>query len=103
MENKIWKDITGFYNYQISDKSEIKTYEGKIMLSRKKKRGYHIITLLSDIKEVRTVMPHRIAALIFLEDNGINPDGTVMKGNHQVNHKDGNKDNNSIDNLEWCD
>ena len=39
------------------------------------------------------MMIHRLVALAFLE----NPDGLEF-----VNHKDENKANNHVDNLEWC-
>lgn len=54
-------------------------------------RGYHIIRLLKDkIPHEHTV--HRLVGYAFIP----NP-----QGKPQINHKDGNKLNNHVDNLEW--
>ena len=39
---------------------------------------------------------HRLVAQYFLNN------GEPIEGNKEVNHKDGNKSNNNVDNLEWC-
>lgn len=54
--------------------------------------GYHIIRLyVSGVKYDRLV--HILVAVAFL--------GKPEEG-QQINHKDGNKDNNAVQNLEWC-
>ena len=55
-------------------------------------RGYKKITLSKDNKRVSKQV-HRLVAQAFL----LNKDNLP-----QVNHKDGNKLNNTVDNLEWC-
>lgn len=106
-----WKDIPGFEGYyQASSFSRIrsvnrtidhkenfssntykKTYKGKIK-SQFVTGGYYRISLCVNNKE-RQYTAHRLIALTFIPN-------TLNKS--QVNHKDGNKLNNSIDNLEWC-
>ena len=54
--------------------------------------GYCMVNLTKDRKS-KTRYVHRLVAEAYLE----NPDNLP-----QVNHIDGNKDNNSVDNLEWC-
>ena len=54
--------------------------------------GYCMVNLAKDRKST-THYVHRLVAEAYLE----NPDNLP-----QVNHKDGNKDNNNVDNLEWC-
>lgn len=46
------------------------------------------------IEKNHTVYVHRLVALAFID----NPNGYL-----EVNHKDENKSNNAVDNLEWCD
>lgn len=49
------------------------------------------------------VLVHRLIATAFLPKTGINPDGTPIVGEYQVNHKDKDRTNNKLENLEWCD
>ena len=52
----------------------------------------------------KTHMAHRVIAYAFLGmPPDKNPDGTELKGRAMVNHKDEDKMNNKVDNLEWCD
>lgn len=49
------------------------------------------------------VYVHRLVALAFLEDTDLNPNGTPIVGRKEVDHKDSDRDNNNVDNLQWCD
>lgn len=105
---EIWKPLKNYEDsYEISNLGNIKNKDGKIMNHNKNNRGYHLVTLRVQNPMgknfSRTVLAHRVLAETFIEDTGFNPDGSKMVGKHQVNHKDGNKDNNTIMNLEWCD
>ena len=106
-----WKDIRGYEgSYQISDTGLIKSvgrhirkkmYGGKIstyyrpdkILSPGLLRGYQHVTLRKDNKS-KLFKVHRLVLQTF------NPCNNYEK--LQVNHKDGNKSNNKLDNLEWC-
>lgn len=96
---EIWKDIKGYEGlYQVSNLGNIKS--NNLYAHKKPKRiatynhnaGY-ICTHLSKGGKTKTFLVHRLVAEAFL-DNPKNLDF--------VNHKDENKKNNNVDNLEWC-
>ena len=89
-----WKDIKGYEGiYQVSDKGRIKNVRtGRILKTHPNKKGYLMIRI-SDGKERKGYGVHRLVAEAFIP----NPDNLP-----QVNHKDENKLNNNVDNLEWC-
>ena len=86
----MWKDIKGFEGlYQISDKGEVKSLiRNKILKLTQDKDGYLTVGLKGKKFKV-----HRLVAEAFID----NPNNYPC-----VNHKDENKKNNSVDNLEWC-
>lgn len=99
MEKEIWKDIIGYEGlYQVSNLGRIKSLPRKtknqfgkkelIMKQIYDKYGYKVISIKGKTKKV-----HRIVAEAFLKNINNYP---------IVNHKDGNKANNKVDNLEWC-
>lgn len=55
--------------------------------------GYPIVKLYDDTNKKRTITVHRIIADTFIP----NPNNLEC-----INHKDENKTNNSVENLEWC-
>ena len=97
---EIWKDIKNYEgHYQVSNLSRVKslnynhTGKEKILKLNKDKDGYLQVTLCkNNIKKVYKV--HRLVAQAFIP----NPNNLP-----QINHKDENKTNNNVDNLEWCD
>lgn len=97
-ENEIWKDIEGYEGlYQISSLGQVKSLKDKYGNSREKilkqdKNVYLQITLYKNGKK-KTFLVHRLVAITFID----NPNNLPM-----VNHKDENKENNCVDNLEWC-
>lgn len=96
MQIEVWKDIKGFKGvYQISNFGSLKSFKkdinGKVLSNTNKKGGYFSVILRKGEK-VKTTRIHRLVAEAFLP----NPDNLS-----QVHHKDGNKQNNCIDNLEW--
>ena len=63
-------------------------------LETEKDAGYMMVSIKMKKNEPSKIIPvHRMVAMAFLD----NPDNLS-----EVNHKDGNKKNNNVDNLEWC-
>lgn len=106
MSNEIWKDIIGYEGYyQISsfgrvrslkriiiDKNNNKhTINEKILKPHKSIQGYLTVSLLK-IRNNKRIRIHRLVALHFIEN---------INNYSQVNHKDFNRENNNVDNLEW--
>lgn len=90
----LMKDIPGWEGlYACDTKGQIYSYRSnKILSPSKNKRGYLHVVFTKDGKRY-DYRVHRLIAMTFLE----NPENK-----EQVNHKDGNKLNNYLSNLEWC-
>lgn len=100
METEIWKDIAGYAGkYMVSSLGRVKslnyrhTGREQMLEPKDNSKGYLKVSLWKDGKE-DTRFVHRLVAIAFIP-NPLNL--------HQVNHKDENKRNNCVDNLEWCD
>ena len=92
-----WKDIEEYEGlYQISDKGRIKSigYGKERILNLKRNTKGYLQVNLSKNGEHKWCLIHRLVALAFLS----NPNNLP-----QVNHKDEDKTNNKVENLEWCD
>ena len=93
-----WKDIEGYEGlYQISNKGRVKSLKNN--KTKKEKilkpinvKGYLKVDLYKN-KTRKNLLVHRLVANAFLT----NPHNLL-----EVNHKDENKQNNSVENLEWC-
>lgn len=106
MQKEIWKDVKGYENlYQVSNLGNVKRlnsivkYSNNIKANHKERvlkfdetKGYNRVALSKNNK-VKRVLVHRLVALTFLQNEFNKP---------CVNHKDGNKLNNQLINLEWC-
>ena len=87
----MWKTIQNETNYEVSSEGQVRNKQTKQIKSlRYSNKGYARVTLYPSGK---TYSVHRLVAENFI----INPDNYPS-----VNHKDGNKANNRLENLEWC-
>lgn len=100
LQNEEWRPIEGFPLCYVSNFGRIiskrKYRDGMLVKQQFTKKGYCCAQLYDDKNVCRRVLVHRIVAFSFVD----NPDSDVNK---EVNHIDGNKRNNTPDNLEWCD
>jgi hypothetical protein len=99
---EIWKSVEGFENlYEVSNLGNVRRldaitsnghfWKGRVLKLRHASNGYITIGLYENGKgHERRV--HRLVATAFIP----NPKNLPV-----VNHKDGNKKNNNVDNLEW--
>lgn len=98
-----WKDIKGYEGlYQVSSLGRVKRIlfknkmvekkEDKVLKPFQSKKGYLQVTLCKNNK-TKLFNIHRLVAEAFID----NPDNLP-----QVNHRDENKENNKINNLEFC-
>lgn len=107
IEEEIWKDIPdleGFY--QVSDKGRVRSLDRKVWSESRNlfyslkgmiikphlSNGYWYV-ILKKCGERTHMSVHRLVAIAFLPNS--------EKLTH-VNHKDENKKNNKLENLEWC-
>ena len=91
-----WKDIKGYGGaYQASSYGRIRSFKynsSRILKPQSHYKGYLFVTLHKNgISKKYKV--HRLVAQAFIPNPNNYP---------QVNHKDENKQNNNVENLEWC-
>lgn len=89
LDGEVWVKNSG---YEISNKGRIITQHGKLFKGNITKHGYVSAHLRFDDGFIAR-SAHRAVAYIFIP----NPNNLP-----EVNHKDGNKLNNCVENLEWC-
>ena len=106
MNEEIWRPIVGYEGlYEVSSYGRVRSldryvkgksyrlHKGKVLSPGKNSRGYLSIVLSYNGKH-KVITVHRLVAEAFLP----NPDNLP-----EINHKDEDKTNNRVDNLEFCD
>ena len=94
LNKEIWKPIEDFKNkYEISNLGRIKNIQTNHILKMTNQYGDYFTIILYDETHKRPTRIHREVAKTFIP----NPNNYPC-----VNHKDLNKQNNCVDNLEWC-
>lgn len=102
--DEIWKNVPGYEGlYMVSNLGRIKsckraTTSGKVLkLYTSTRNGYVYVSLCKDNKK-KTKRVHILVMSAFCQRN--KKDGYDRE--NTIDHKDGNKENNRLDNLEWC-
>ena len=92
------KDIAGYEGlYAVTTDGRVWSYPGKngrrsrFLLPYLDTRGYDTVSLHRDGQR-KIMSVHRLVALTFIP---------LIEGKPHVNHMDGNKSNNTVENLEW--
>ena len=102
-ESEVWKDITGYEGlYQVSNKGNIYSVErrdsmgrecgGRTLTPKTNPDGYLRIALCKN-GTTKQYLIHRLVTQAFIP----NPNNYL-----EINHKDEDKSNNDVENLEWC-
>lgn len=107
IQKEVWKDVKGYEgHYQVSDsgkvrsldrniqvegRSELRTLKGRMLKLITNNYGYKVVNFSKDGVH-KKIQVHRLVAEAFI---------VTKKLDFQVNHKDGNKENNHISNLEF--
>lgn len=101
--DEVWVDVTGYEGlYQVSNLGRVKSFgatsrqgwqlKERILKQTVEPKGYAKVGIRKDGK-LKTVRVHRLVAEAFIPNPYEFP---------EVNHKDENKANNRVENLEWC-
>lgn len=106
MQEEIWKDVLGYEGlYQVSNLGRVKSLsrivkyqenhsglrKERILKQNITKSGYvHVVICINKLK--KTVKIHRLVALAFIKN---------IENKHLVNHINGIKYDNKVENLEW--
>lgn len=105
---EIWKSVKGYDGkYEVSNRGRVKSI-GRVSINKRRKGdpfilgkvlkfsnctgGYRQVVLMKN-GIAKTIKIHRLVAKAFIKN---------AKNKPQVNHIDGNVENNNVSNLEWC-
>lgn len=96
---EIWKPIIGYESeYEVSSQGRFRSFPKhshksvRIYLGNKDSRGYRRVVLCRNGKE-HTFYAHRLVAIHFIDNPNSFP---------YINHKNEDKSDNRVENLEWC-
>lgn len=107
MSKEIWKEVLGYEGlYEVSNYGKVrsknryvdckkyKAFKKGVLLKPRKDKGGYLTVYLSRGNKHKQFFVHRLVAMSFIENSNNLP---------FINHKDENKENNVVENIEWCD
>lgn len=90
-----FRKLQNYSNYRIYPDGRIYSeFINRFITPAFDSKKYLQVTLVNDLGERKTIKLHRLVASAFLPN---------LDEKREINHKDFNKTNNSVENLEWCD
>jgi hypothetical protein len=91
-EIEIWQPIVGYeWRYEVSNLGRVKSLFNGVILVSCLDPEYSIVSLKKEIGGYKTLKVHRLVMTAFMG-----------KSHYHINHKDLNRQNNRLDNLEYC-
>lgn len=91
--DEIWKTIKDYEKYEVSNLGQVRNKQTMKILKHGEIRGGYLQIELCNSGKKKFFYVHRLVAEAFIPNPNNFP---------QINHKDENKKNNFVDNLEWC-
>ena len=94
MSKNVWKDIPNYEGlYEVSNCGNVRIYKNKRILKPSDNGCGYLQVVLTKNGERKNYKIHKLVAITFIQ----NPNGYPC-----INHKDENKKNNNVNNLEFC-
>ena len=90
---EIWKNIKEHPDYEVSNLGRVKSLKSNIIMNQYKSQSGYLNVYLYNSGKRKGFRVHRLVAQEFLVKHS---------DNLEVNHIDNNKENNCVQNLEWC-
>lgn len=89
-----WRDAVGYEGlYEVSNYGKVRRIDtGAELRGNINSYGYRVVRLTRD-RQAKDFKMHQLVAMAFIPNN---------YGARTINHKDGDKENNFVENLEWC-
>ena len=92
LNEEIWKPVKNFERlYTVSNTGKVKNIKNNKILKERDLRGYKRVSLYEN-KKGHDKRIHRLVGEAFIDNPGNKP---------EINHKDKNRSNNNVNNLEW--